>query len=208
MSRSALMVIVESTRATVPSSRNGIRLSEIASMKFGSTPSLISPAAWILPIVVSSGNCSASAAGVSSPPLAGSSSSSPQAATNSPSTSTRSSAQRVLFISRSPSVMDDLVHEIARTLALRRGEELRGRRLLDDPAVVDEDDPVADLAREPHLVGHDGHRHAVAREVAHDVEHLPDHLRVQRRSRLVEEHELRLHGERPRDRDALLLAAR
>ena len=54
----------------------------------------------------------------------------------------------------------------------------------------------------------DQHRHAVAREIAHDVEHLPDHLRVQRRGRLVEQHQLRVHGERPRDRHPLLLPAR
>ena len=37
-SRSALIVIVERTMSTVPSLRNGIRLSEIASMNFGLTP--------------------------------------------------------------------------------------------------------------------------------------------------------------------------
>ena len=44
-------------------------------------------------------------------------------------------------------------------------------------------------------------------EVAHDVEHLADELRVERAGRLVEEHQLGLHRERPGDRDALLLAA-
>ena len=82
-----------------------------------------------------------------------------------------------------------------------------GRALLDDPALVDEDDPVADLAREAHLVGDDDHRHPVAGEVAHHVEHLADHLRVERRGRLVEEHQLRLDRERAGDRDPLLLAA-
>ena len=64
------------------------------------TPILISPAAWIFPIVVSSGNCSTSAACSDPPVLSGSSSSSPQAATNSPSTSANISAQRVVFTSR------------------------------------------------------------------------------------------------------------
>jgi hypothetical protein len=48
--RSSLMVIVERITSAVPSSRNGIRLSEIASMKFGSTPSLVAIA---LPISTS-----------------------------------------------------------------------------------------------------------------------------------------------------------
>ena len=66
---------------------------------------------------------------------------------------------------------------------------------------------VADLAREAHLVGDDDHRHAVAGEAAHHVEHLADQLGVERRGRLVEEHQLRLHRQRAGDRDALLLAA-
>ena len=48
--RSSLIVIVERIRSAVPSSRNGIRLSEIASMNFGSTPSF---AATALPISMS-----------------------------------------------------------------------------------------------------------------------------------------------------------
>ena len=130
------MVIVESTRSTVPSCRNGIRLSEIASMKFGSTPSLsaialpkstskpsissvcgflnpnggtsyltpilISPAAWILPIVVSARELldlggRRRLRRRSPAPLVVVAAS---AATNSPSTSASISAQRVVFISR------------------------------------------------------------------------------------------------------------
>jgi hypothetical protein len=44
-------------------------------------------------------------------------------------------------------------------------------------------------------------------ELAHDVEHLADHLRVERRRRLVEEHDLGLHGQGAGDRHALLLPA-
>ena len=43
--------------------------------------------------------------------------------------------------------------------------------------------------------------------VDHHVEHLVDHLRVERRGRLVEQHRDRVHRQRARDRDALLLAA-
>ena len=65
----------------------------------------------------------------------------------------------------------------------------------------------AAFAREAHLVRDDDHRHAVAGELLHHLEHLADHLRVERARRLVEEHQRRLHGQRARDRDALLLAA-
>ena len=67
---------------------------------------------------------------------------------------------------------------------------------------------VGDLAREADLVRDDDHRHAVARELLHHGEHLADELGVERRGRLVEQHQLRLHRQRARDRHALLLAAR
>ena len=91
-----------------------------------------------------------------------------------------------------------------------RGEpRTLGRRAgLDDHALVHEHDLVGDLAREAHLVRDHDHRHAVARQLAHRVEHVADELGVERRGRLVEQHQLRLHGERAGDRDTLLLAAR
>ena len=46
------------------------------------------------------------------------------------------------------------------------------------------------------------------RELADDVEHLGDELRVEGARDLVEEQEVRLHRQRPDDRDPLLLAAR
>jgi hypothetical protein len=42
---------------------------------------------------------------------------------------------------------------------------------------------------------------------SHHVEHLVDHLGVEGRGGLVEEHDLGVHGQRPGDRHALLLAA-
>src|ERR671914_1129784 len=247
MSRSALIVIVERIRSPAPRSRNGMRLSEIASMKFGSTPSssamnlpmstskpstssvcgllkpnggtsnftpiVISPRSWIFPSVLLAGNCSASAAWSPPPPAppSSSSSSSPQAASASAATASAiASSARHSFMPVIPnpsSVVDDLVHELLRPGALRRREELVGRPLLHDLAGVDEDDPVADLAREPHLVGHHDHRHAVPGQLAHHVEDLADHLRVERRRRLVEQHQLRLHRQGASDRHTLLLAA-
>ena len=45
-------------------------------------------------------------------------------------------------------------------------------------------------------------------EVAHDDEHLAHELGVERRRDLVEEHHVRVHHQRARDRDPLLLPAR
>ena len=63
------------------------------------------------------------------------------------------------------------------------------------------------VARERHLVRRDEHRHAARRELADHVEHLRHELGVERARDLVEEEQLRLHRERPHDRDPLLLAA-
>ena len=54
-------------------------------------------------------------------------------------------------------------------------------------------------------MGDADHRHAFLRQAHHDVEHLLDHLGVERRGGLVEQHYLGLHAERARDGDALLL---
>ena len=56
-------------------------------------------------------------------------------------------------------------------------------------------------------MGHDDHRDVALREVNHHIENLLDHLRVEGGGRLVEEHYLRVHGQRARDCDALLLTA-
>ena len=73
--------------------------------------------------------------------------------------------------------------------------------------MVHEDDAVGDVPCEPHLVGHDHHRHPLPGQVLHDREDLPDHLGIEGRGGLVEEHADRVHRERPRDRHPLLLAA-
>ena len=45
------------------------------------------------------------------------------------------------------------------------------------------------------------------RQVADHLQHLADQFRIERRGRLVEQHDARLDGERTGDRAALLLAA-
>ena len=97
--------------------------------------------------------------------------------------------------------------ERLQTLAPRVGEDLGRQPLLDDPALVDEQQPVADITGEVHLVGDDHHRHALLGELTHHLQHLADQLRVERRRDLVEQHHLGLHGERAGDGDPLLLAA-
>jgi hypothetical protein len=75
------------------------------------------------------------------------------------------------------------------------------------PSCRQEADLVGDVAREAHLVGRDEHRRALDLEVADDLEHLADALRVERARDLVEQERAGLPGERAGDRDALLPAA-
>src|SRR4029450_4593014 len=106
------------------------------------------------------------------------------------------------------SVADDLGEEVLGPLGPRVGEELLGRGGLQDPAAVHEHDPVGRRPGEAHLVADHDHGHAGGGQVAHDVQDLVDHLRVQGRGGLVEQQQLGVHGQGAGDRHPLLLAAR
>jgi len=56
-------------------------------------------------------------------------------------------------------------------------------------------------------VGDHHHGHAFPGQSFHDIEHLVDHLGIQGRSRLVEEHDLGAHRKPAGDGDPLLLAS-
>ena len=53
----------------------------------------------------------------------------------------------------------------------------------------------------------DHHRHAAERQLPHDLQHLTDHFGVECAGRLVKQHDLRLHRQRPHNGHALLLPA-
>jgi hypothetical protein len=70
-------------------------------------------------------------------------------------------------------------------------------------------DLVADLRRDPQVVGDENHGELEAgADVLEQRQHLRLHGHVERRDRLVRDQQLGLHGERSRDADALALAAR
>ena len=52
----------------------------------------------------------------------------------------------------------------------------------------------------------DHHCHAFLGKFDHDIEHLVDHLRIECRGWLIEQHRNRLHRQRARDGNPLLLA--
>ena len=82
---------------------------------------------------------------------------------------------------------------------------LIGGTLLHDHAIGHEHDLIGDLAGERHLVGHHDHGHTLIGKVAHNAQNLADHLRVERTGRLIEEHQVRVHGQRTRNSHTLLL---
>ena len=88
------------------------------------------------------------------------------------------------------------------------GEEVLRGAFLDDGAVVEEQHPVGHLSGEAHLVGNHDRGHLRQGQLLDHVEHLFDHLRVEGGGRLVEQHYLGVHGQRPGDGHPLLLAAR
>ena len=88
-----------------------------------------------------------------------------------------------------------------------RREQLGGSALLDDDALVEEQHPIGDVTRERHLVRRHEDRRAALGERAHEVEHLADEFRVERRGDLVEQQHLGVGRDGADDRDALLLPA-
>ena len=96
-----------------------------------------------------------------------------------------------------------------RVLIAGRVEHLRGRTALDDASAVHDDRLVGDLTDDREVVAdeHVGHAGPVA-DVGEQVEDLRLDRDIERRDGLVEDDHPRLGGERPRDRDALALAAR
>src|SRR3546814_1621723 len=87
-------------------------------------------------------------------------------------------------------------------------EEIVRRGYLDDFAGLHEHNPIGHFPRKPKLVRNDNHGHSVLRKIDHDIEDFAYHLGVQRAGGLVEQHDLRLHGQGPGDGHPLLLPAR
>src|SRR5258708_38345850 len=89
----------------------------------------------------------------------------------------------------------EMAEEVAGARHQRRLEDLLRRPLLDDAALVEDDDPVGDALGEIHLVGDHHHGHALVGQRLHHRQHLADGLGIERRGRLVEQHDVGLHGE-------------
>ncbi len=82
------------------------------------------------------------------------------------------------------------------------------RRHLAQLAEVHHGDPIADVLDDGQVVGDEQQRQTVAGlEILEQVEHLGLHADVERRHRLVADHQARIEDERAGDGDALALSA-
>ena len=84
---------------------------------------------------------------------------------------------------------------------------LRGSRL-EQCSVVKDMDFVGRAPREAHGVGHDDHRLPCCSKVRHYRQDFFGHLWIQGARWLVKKEDFRLHRQRPRNRDSLLLSTR
>src|SRR6185437_5211086 len=91
---------------------------------------------------------------------------------------------------------------------VRRGEELLGRRLLDDAAEIHDGDAVGEVLDDAEIMADEeiGEAEGLA-QLDEEVQHLRLDRDVERRHRLVADDEFRLHRQRPGDADAGALPA-
>src|SRR5260221_10198477 len=78
--------------------------------------------------------------------------------------------------------IEDGLEKLPRPWAARRGEHRLGRPLLDDRAVIHEDDAIRDVAGEVHFMRDHHHGHSLGGELAHHPQHVADQLGIERRS--------------------------
>src|SRR6266852_6288792 len=85
----------------------------------------------------------------------------------------------------SGSSLADRADELRELRRFGRSEQILRAPLLVHLAMMHEDELAADVAGEPHFVGDEDERHAVARKLLDDAEHLVDKLGNERTDYLV-----------------------
>src|SRR3984885_2622679 len=92
---------------------------------------------------------------------------------------------------------------------MRRAPDLVGRARLHQPPEVEDRDPVREVAHDPEVVADEQIAHLLsALKVVQEVEDRGLDRDVESRGWLIADNDLRVARARPRDRDALLEAAR
>ena len=99
------------------------------------------------------------------------------------------------------------VEQHLRVRVPRVGEDRSGRAELDHAAVAEDHGAVADVVAEREVVGDEEDAEAARREVAQDVEDVDAGRGVEHADDLVRDQQLEVEHQRPRDQQALQLAA-
>ena len=81
-----------------------------------------------------------------------------------------------------------------------------GAAFLHDHTTIHKHNLIGDLTCKADLVRHAHHRHTLLGQGKHHIEHFAHQLGVKGGSRLVEQHDFRLHGQSTGDGHTLLLA--
>ena len=121
--------------------------------------------------------------------------------------------RRLPFDGRQPALRGvveprDRAHEATRVRVPGCCVELARGCGLDDPAGIHDQHPVTEIGHEVQVVADEDQAHAaLAHQPVHDIEHLPLHGHVQRRSGLVRDQDLRVGNQHHRDHDPLSHAA-
>ena len=100
--------------------------------------------------------------------------------------------------------LQHVLQEVLESWFLRIVDDFR-TALFHNNTAVHEYDLIGDFAREAYFVGDNHHGHAFFRQRQHDIQHFAHQFRIECGSRLVEQHDFRLHGKRTGDGHALLL---
>jgi len=99
----------------------------------------------------------------------------------------------------------DLGEEVLRPFSLWVAEEFFRRVIFLNVAIGHEPDAVGHGLGKAHFVGDHDHRHPLLRQVLHNVQDFTDHFGVQSRCWFIEQHDLGVHREGPRNGDPLCL---
>ena len=103
---------------------------------------------------------------------------------------------------------EDGIQQLDRVRVLRAAEDLADPSLLDDLALLHDDDPIGEVGDDAHIVGDQQNRRTqTILQVTHEVEDLSLDCHVKSRCRLVRDQQFGVEGKRHGDHRTLTLAA-
>ena len=105
-------------------------------------------------------------------------------------------------------VLQVSAEEFSGTFIFRVYKDLLRIALLQNYALIHEDNPITDFTGKRHFMRDNDHGHAFGSKSFHDVEDFADNFGIKSRGRFVKKHNFWFHAKRTGNRDTLFLAAR